>query len=132
MIRTWLISFAVGAVLWPHTLAAQSSQAPNEGAQVGDRWVFDRTDETTGFPKDTYTRIVTAISEKEIATDFYVRGNSAKTIMIFDRDWDLIDNSTVSSNPTMGKAFGSRLQSGSGALNTMRGTATPARACTDR
>jgi hypothetical protein len=90
-------------VLWPYALAAQSAQTPNGGVQVGDRWVFDRTDETTGFPKDTYTRIVTAVSEKEIVTDFYLRGNPAKTIMIFDRDWSLIDNSTVKYKPNNGQ-----------------------------
>jgi hypothetical protein len=81
---------------------AQSPEAPNEGVQVGDRWVFDRKDEMTGFPKDTYTRIVTAVSQKEIITDFYVRGRPAKTVMIFDRDWDLIDNSTVKYKPNDG------------------------------
>jgi len=86
-------------------LAAQSPEAPNEGVQVGDRWVYDRSDEMTGYPKDTYTRIVTAVSEKEIITDFYVRGNSAKTIMIFDRDWGLIDNSTVKYKPNNGQGI---------------------------
>jgi len=104
MIRTGLLSI-VAAALWPCVLAAQSPGAPNEGVQVGDRWVFDRSDEMTGFPKDTYTRIVTAVSEKEIITDFYVRGNSAKTIMIFDRDWGLIDNSTVKYKPNNGQGI---------------------------
>jgi hypothetical protein len=103
MTRLYLLTAAVAAGLWPFVLAAQSPQAPNEGVQVGDRWVFDRTDETTSFPKDTYTRIVTSISDKEIVTDFYVRGNSAKTVMIFDRDWGLVDNSTLKYKPNNGQ-----------------------------
>jgi hypothetical protein len=104
MLRIGLLSI-VAAALWPCVLAAQSPEAPNAGVQVGDRWVFDRSDEMTGFPKDTYTRIVTAVSEKEIITNFYVRGNSANTIMIFDRDWGLIDNSTVKYKPNNGQGI---------------------------
>jgi hypothetical protein len=105
MLRIGLASIAVAATLWPSVLAAQSPEAPNAGVQVGDRWVFDRSDETTGFPKDTYTRVVTAVSEKEIITNFYVRGNSAHTIMIFDREWGLIDNSTVKYKPNNGQGI---------------------------
>lgn len=102
MLRIGLVSIAIVATLWPGVLVAQTPPAPNEGVQVGDRWVFDRKDETTGLPKDTYTRIVTAVSDKEIATAFYVRGNPAKTIMIFDREWALIDNSTAKYKPNNG------------------------------
>jgi hypothetical protein len=103
MFRIGLVSIAVAATLWSGVLAAQSPEAPNEGVRVGDRWVFDRKDELSGFPKDTYTRIVTAVSEKEIVTDFYVRGNPAKTVMIFDRDWGLIDNTTLKYKPDNGQ-----------------------------
>jgi hypothetical protein len=103
MLRIGLASMVVVAALLPGVLAAQSPEAPNTGVQVGDRWVFDRTDVMTGFPKDTYTRLVTAVSDKEIVTDFYVRGNSVKTVMIFDRDWGLIDNTTVKYKPDNGQ-----------------------------
>ena len=83
MFRIGLVSIAVVATLWPGVLAAQSPEPPSDGVRVGDRWVFDRRDELSDLPKDTYTRIVTAVSEKEIVTDFYVRGHPAKTVMIF-------------------------------------------------
>jgi hypothetical protein len=105
MIRTCLISLAVAATLWPCAVAAQAPATANEGVQVGDRWVFDRTDEMTGFPKDTYTRIVTSVSDKEIVTDFYVRGNPRKTVMIFDRDWALVDNTTWKFKPNDGQGI---------------------------
>jgi hypothetical protein len=106
------IAIGVAAALWPGVLAAQSPEAPNAGVQVGDRWVFDRTDETTGFPMDTFTRIVTSVSETEIVTAYYVRGNPAKTVMIFDHDWDLLDNSTVKYKPNNGQGIRPPLAAG--------------------
>jgi hypothetical protein len=106
MTRHFLISLAAAAAaagLWPCFLAAQSPDAPNEGVQVGDRWVFDRTDEMTGYPKDTYTRIVTEVSDKEIVTNVFFRGNPTKTVMIFDRDWALVDNSSAKWKPNDGE-----------------------------
>jgi hypothetical protein len=103
MTRLFLISLAAAAGLWPCFLAAQSPEAPNEGVQVGDRWVFDRTDEMTGFPKDTITRIVSEVSDKEIVTNVFFRGNPTKTLMIFDRDWELIDNSSAKWKPNDGE-----------------------------
>lgn len=102
MIRIGLLAI-VAAAMWPCVIGAQSPEAPDEGVRVGDRWVFDRRDELSNLPKDTYTRIVTAVSDKEIITDFYVRGNPAKTVMIFDRGWGLIDNSTAKYKPDNGQ-----------------------------
>ncbi len=105
MIRACLISLVLAAGLWPAALVAQSPQAPNEGVQVGDRWVFDSKDEITGFPKETYTRIVTEVSANEIVTEFFVRGKPGNTVMVFDRDWDLIDNSTWKFKPNDGQGI---------------------------
>jgi hypothetical protein len=107
MTRLFLISLAAAAGLWPCVLAAQSPQAPNEGVQVGDRWVFDTKDEISGLPKDTLTRIVTEISDKEIVTETYVRGKPGKALVIFDRDWDLVDNLAAKYKPNDGQ--GARL-----------------------
>jgi hypothetical protein len=102
MMRVGLLSI-LAVALWPCFLAAQSPQAPNEGVQVGDRWVYDTMDELTGFPKDTLTRIVTEVSDKEIVTELYVRGKPAKALVVFDRDWDLVDNSAAKFKPNDGQ-----------------------------
>jgi hypothetical protein len=105
MFRIGLVSIAVAATLWPGVLAAQSPEASDQGVRVGDRWVFERRDELANLPKDTYTRIVTAVSKKEIFTAFYIRGNSAKTVMIFDHGWGLIDNTTAKFKPDNGQGI---------------------------
>src|SRR5437879_5437837 len=105
MVRSCLISLVLAAGLWPCVLAAQSPEAPNEGVQVGDRWVFDSKDEITGFPKDTYTRLVTEVSANEIVTNFFVRGKPGNAVMVFDRDWNLVDNSTWKFKPNDGQGI---------------------------
>jgi hypothetical protein len=105
MIRRYLIQIAVTVALWPCVAAAQSREAQSGGAQVGDRWVFDRTDELTGDPKDTYTRTVTEVSAKQITTHFIVSGSPGYTIMTFDQDWNLVDNSSVRFKPNNGQGI---------------------------
>ncbi len=111
MIRIGLLSI-VAAALWPCVLAAQSPEAPNDGVQVGDRWVYDTKDEITGFPKETYTQIVTEASPKEIVTSLTFRGKNGSTLVVFNRDWGVLDNAIWKFAPNNGQGIPSALAVG--------------------
>lgn len=101
MFRIGLLAI-VAAALWPCVLAAQSSQAPNEGVQVGDRWVYESKDEITGFPKDTYTYIVTEVSKDQVVSSLTFPGKTS-SIVVFNRDWSIIDNGLWKFRPHSGQ-----------------------------
>jgi hypothetical protein len=91
------------AATWPRVLLAQS---PAEDAvKVGERWVYDTKDETTGFPKATYSHVVTEVSPKEIVVSLTFRGQSSSSLVVYDHDWNLIENSTVKFKPNNGQGI---------------------------
>jgi hypothetical protein len=112
VIRLRLILLAGLAALWPQILAAQSPDQANDAVRVGDRWVYDTKDEVTGFPKDTYTQIVTEVSKDEIVTNLTYRGKNGSTLIIFNRDWGLLDNTTWKYKPNNGQGLPSALAVG--------------------
>lgn len=129
MIRTCLIPLAVGAVLWPNALAAQSPQATNEGVQVGDRWTFDSRDEITGLPRDTFIRAVTEMSPGEIVVRQSFRGKNGFSLIVYDHSWNRTENATVKFKPNDGQgiraplAVGKEWRSEVEARNTQTGSA---------
>jgi hypothetical protein len=81
------------ATLWPHLLAAQTAERPIDEIRVGDAWVYDRRDDLTGYPMNTFTSLVTEVSPQEIVTSAIFRGNSGRGLVVFDHDWNrTIDN----------------------------------------
>jgi hypothetical protein len=90
----WLwAALAVGlAGTWPLALKAQSSEEADGAVRVGDRWVYDTKDEISGYPKDTYSEIVTEVSPKEIVTNWTYSGKPGSALVTYDHDWSRIDN----------------------------------------
>jgi hypothetical protein len=128
VIRLCLIALAGLAALWPQVVAAQSSDKANDGVRVGDRWVYDTRDEVSQYPKDTYTQIVTEVSKDQIVASVTVRGKNGAVLIIFNRDWGVIDNVIWKFKPDNGQglpatlAVGKEWRSQYEAKNTQNGT----------
>jgi hypothetical protein len=58
-----IVGLAAGG---PHLLVAQSSEQADGLVKVGDRWVYEIRDESTGYLRDGYTEMVTEVSPREI------------------------------------------------------------------
>src|SRR5262249_40292745 len=78
--------------IWPLALRAQSPEEAEGPVQVGDRWVYDTKDEISGYPKDTYSEVVTEVSPNEIVTSWTVSGKPNSFLVVYDRDWNRKDN----------------------------------------
>src|SRR5215470_7613145 len=103
-ILLWLgLLAAIG--LWPHAVAAQSPEPANDAAQVGDRWVYDTKDEITGFPKDTYSQVVTEVSPKEIIVSLTFRGKNGSSLIAYDQNWDRLDMPNIRFSPNDGQGI---------------------------
>jgi hypothetical protein len=102
-----LLSLALLATsgLWPHAAAGQSPGQANDAVQVSDRWVYDTKDEITGFPKDTYSQVVTEVSPKEIVVSLTFRGKNGSTLIAYDHNWNRLDLPTVRFNPNDGQGI---------------------------
>jgi hypothetical protein len=80
--------------LWPRILAAQPA-GDKDTVRAGDIWVYDRKDEITGLPTDTFTSLVTEVSAKEIVTSAIFRGKPGSALVVFDHGWNrTIENDT--------------------------------------
>jgi hypothetical protein len=84
------------AAVCPHPLVAQSSEEASGPVKVGDRWVYEIRDESTGYPKGGYTDMITEVSPREIILNRTFRepvyGSPESVLITFDRDWDAVDN----------------------------------------
>jgi hypothetical protein len=106
--RTGLVAllFVAGlAATWPHILAAQSPSPTDDTVRVGDRWSFDGKDEITGLPKDTYTRTVTEVSPNEIVVSLSFRGKNGSSLVVYDHDWNRLENSSTKFKPNDGQGI---------------------------
>jgi len=74
--------------------AAEDATLPKEpeGIKPGDQWTYDQTDEITGNLKFTYTNTVASITDKEITLRVTRRGDERVGLMVFDPNWNLIDD----------------------------------------
>jgi hypothetical protein len=102
MFRTWLMLVAGFAALWPHVLGAQSVDRPKEDIQVGDAWVYERKDGTTGFHLAKFTSLVTKVSPKEIVTNAVLEGRDGEGSAVFDHDWNRLANGNLKYKPNDG------------------------------
>jgi len=85
--RFLAVSLAVLTAVWPRVLLSQSAE-PSDSVHVGDMWIYDRTDNITGAPMNTFTSMVTEVSPKEITTSVIFRGNNGRGLVVFDHDWN--------------------------------------------
>lgn len=93
------------AVAYPKNVAAQFSQGTDLAARVGDRWVYDTRDEMAGYPKETYTEIVTELSPEEAIVNLTFSGGTASVVVTYDREWNCIDNLIWTFRPSNGEGI---------------------------
>jgi hypothetical protein len=96
----------------PSMVVGQSAAPADNGVQVGDRWTFDSRDEITGLPRDTFTRAVTEVSANEIVVRLSFRGKSGFSIIVYDHNWNRIENATVKFKPNDGQGIRPPLAAG--------------------
>lgn len=101
------VAIIVGlAASWPLALVAQSPEADGP-VKVGDRWVYEIRDETTGYPKGEYTDMITEVSPREVTLNRTSRdavyGWPESVLITFNRDWDAIDNLVWKFEPNNGQ-----------------------------
>src|SRR5215468_5370227 len=84
----------VWSILLSDALLGQPADQAGDAARVGDRWVYDTKDEITGFPKATFSQVVTEVSPKEVVTSLTFRGQNGSSLMIYDHNWNRIEQST--------------------------------------
>jgi hypothetical protein len=103
---SWFYAALLAALAgtWPLVVKAQPSEEGDGGpVRVGDRWVYDTKDEITGFPKDTYSEIVTEVSSGEIVTNWTFTGKPGSLLVIYDHNWDRLDNAVWKFKPNDGQ-----------------------------
>ncbi|HLH95496.1 MAG TPA: hypothetical protein VKW08_10305 [Xanthobacteraceae bacterium] len=93
------------ALLFPGVLVAQSPDGDEGPVRVGDIWVYDTKDEVAGYPKATYSELVTEVSAKEILTEISVSGSAGSAILTYDPDWNRIDNLVWRFKPNDGQGI---------------------------
>jgi hypothetical protein len=85
--------------LCPQALYAQSPDDATNPVRVGDRWSYETKNEITGLPTRTYTGTVTEISPKEIVTQITQRGSNGTGLVVFDHEWNRVENGLVRYKP---------------------------------
>jgi len=99
------LALLVGSALWSDALLGQPADQANDAIRVGDRWVYDTKDEITGFPKATYSHVVTEVSPKEVIVNLSFRGKSGSSLMVYDHDWNRIEQSNAKFRPNDGQGI---------------------------
>ncbi len=115
--------------LFPRLLVAQTPEKAENPIRVGDRWTYATKDEITGLPTETFTHVVTEISANQIVVAASTQGSSGSRLVIFDRDWNRIDDRNLKFKPNNGLgirptlAVGAEWHSENEARNTETGSA---------
>ncbi len=84
---------------------ASPSKEPDkqpEGVKVGDQWTYDQTDEITGNLTFTYTNTVASVTDKEITLRLTRRGDERRGLVVFDTNWNLLDDGVWKIKPQDG------------------------------
>jgi hypothetical protein len=89
-------------VLWPRRLAAQAPGESENPVRVGDRWVFATKDEITGLPTETFTHVVIEISANQIAIAASNQDKNGSRSIIFDGNWNRIQDPNLRFKPHNG------------------------------
>jgi|SRR5579864_5540392 len=102
MLRTGVAFTLALAMLWPRVLLAQSVDRPKDDVQVGDAWVYERKDGTTGVHIAKFTSLVTEVSPKQIVTKGIFEGQDDEGSAVFDHDWNRLANRDLRYKPNDG------------------------------
>jgi len=103
---------AGSAVLQPRLLLAQAPEQPDGQVRVGDRWTFDAKDEITGLPTQTFTHVVTEISADQIIISASTKGGNGHRLFVYDRNWNVLNNSGFRYKPHDGQGIEPPLTAG--------------------
>jgi hypothetical protein len=96
-------TLSAGALtLWPRLLLAQTPEPSGNSVRVGDRWTYATKDEITGLPTATFTHVVTEISTNRIVMGASNQENSGSRPVIFDRDWNRLEDRDLKFKPHNG------------------------------
>src|SRR5215470_9648442 len=99
------LCLALMVALWSDSLLGQPADQESDAVRVGDRWVYDTKDEITGFPKATYSQVVTEVSPKEVVTSVTNRGQNGSSLIVYDHDWNRIEQSNLKFRPNDGRGI---------------------------
>jgi hypothetical protein len=110
MSAKWLLIFLLA--IFGNTRHAAAQLADLAGVLPGDRWVYEVKDETTGDVKQTTTVVVLDVSEKEINTRVSTRGIERPRQIVFDPNWNRIDDSVWKYRPSDGTGVKTPLEVG--------------------
>ncbi|HKD27218.1 MAG TPA: hypothetical protein VKC66_15115 [Xanthobacteraceae bacterium] len=99
------LALLVGSALWSDALLGQPADQASDAVRVGDRWVYDTKDEITGFPKATYSHVVTEVSPKEIVVSLTFRGQNNSSLMVYDHNWNRIEQPNAKFRPNDGQGI---------------------------
>lgn len=107
--KSWLFLLPVvlGTV---HQAAAQTADVA--GVLPGDRWTYEVTDEITGDVKETTTVNVVSVSDNEIVTRVTERGASRPIQVVYDRNWNRVDDDVWKYRPSDGSGIPTPLELG--------------------
>lgn len=105
MTRRSTLLFVAWVTLWPLAVGAQPAASPIDPVRTGDRWIFELKDEISGEIRGTYVKLATEISDREIVTTITRRGEERSQLIVFDRDWNRIDDSTWKYRPNDGSGI---------------------------
>jgi hypothetical protein len=108
-VRSWLflLPVALGTV---HQAAAQTADVA--GVLPGDRWTYEVTDEVTGDVKQTTTVDVLSVADNEIVTRVTARGALRPLQVVYDRNWNRVDDEIWKYRPSDGSGIPAPLQIG--------------------
>jgi hypothetical protein len=95
---------------WPENCVAQAAE--DGPVRAGDRWTYDVKDEVTGDLKYTLTVVVVDVGSKEINTRTYARGRDRPQTIVYDLNWNRIDDGIWKSRPSDGSGVQLPLQVG--------------------
>ena len=99
------LALLVGSALWSDALLGQPADQASDAVRVGDRWVYETKDEITGFPRATYSHVVTEVSPKEIVLNLTIRGQNGSSLVVYDHDWNRIEQSNFKFRPHDGQGI---------------------------
>jgi hypothetical protein len=99
----WMILFFVLAT--SQNVFAQTSSGVESGVRIGDRWVYETRDEMAGFPKETYTEIVTEVSQDTAILNLTFSGSEVSVFVVYDREWNCLDNLIWQYKPSDGQGI---------------------------
>jgi hypothetical protein len=123
-------TLSAGALmLWPRLLLAQAPEPSGNPVRVGDRWTYATKDEITGLPTATFTHAVMEISTNRIIIGASDQESGGSRPVIFDRDWNRLEDGDHKFKPHNGLgirpalAVGIEWQTENEARNTKTGAA---------